>query len=30
MSDLFLGRTTDCTGISRRSFLRVGGLTTLV
>src|SRR5437764_13472836 len=29
MLDLILGRTTDCTGISRRSFLRVGGLTTL-
>jgi len=29
MLDLFTGRTSDCTGISRRSFLRVGGLATL-
>jgi hypothetical protein len=29
MLDLFLGRTSDCTGISRRNFLRVGGLAAL-
>src|SRR5262249_12590893 len=29
MLDLHTGRTTDCTGISRRSFLRVGGLSAL-
>jgi hypothetical protein len=29
MLDLFHGFTTDCTGLSRRSFLRVGGLTAL-
>jgi hypothetical protein len=29
MLDLFTGRTSDCTGLSRRTFLRVGGLATL-
>src|SRR5271169_5640650 len=29
MFDLFTGTTSDCTGLSRRSFLRVGGLATL-
>src|SRR5688572_5680252 len=29
MLDLFTGRSADCTGLSRRSFLRVGGLATL-
>src|SRR3954465_15884344 len=29
MLDLHTGRTTDCTGLSRRSFLRVGGLSAL-
>jgi uncharacterized protein (DUF1501 family) len=29
MFDLNLGRSVDCTGMSRRSFLRVGGLATL-
>src|SRR6266566_1556310 len=29
MLDLFNGQSTDCTGISRRNFLRVGGLATL-
>src|SRR5438105_3129811 len=29
MLDLLHGSTTDCTGLSRRSFLRVGGLATL-
>jgi uncharacterized protein (DUF1501 family) len=29
MLDLPTGRTTDCTGLSRRSFLRVGGLSAL-
>jgi uncharacterized protein (DUF1501 family) len=29
MLDLFTGRTSDCTGVSRRNFLRVGGLATL-
>ena len=29
MLDLFTGRSSDCTGLSRRSFLRVGGLATL-
>ncbi len=29
MLDIFTGRTSDCTGLSRRSFLRVGGLATL-
>jgi uncharacterized protein (DUF1501 family) len=29
MLDLFTGRTSDCTGLSRRNFLRVGGLATL-
>src|SRR5947209_6573724 len=29
MLDLLTGQTSDCTGISRRSFLRVGGLATL-
>jgi hypothetical protein len=29
MLDLNLGRTTDCTGLTRRSFLRVGGLSAL-
>src|SRR6478736_4895894 len=29
MLDLFTGRSRDCTGLSRRSFLRVGGLATL-
>src|SRR5262252_1061923 len=29
MLDLFTGRTSDCTGLSRRSFLRVGGLSVL-
>ncbi len=29
MLDLFTGRTSDCTGVSRRTFLRVGGLATL-
>src|SRR5581483_10115713 len=29
MLDLFTGRTSDCTGLSRRTFLRVGGLSAL-
>ncbi len=29
MIDLHTGRTSDCTGLSRRTFLRVGGLATL-
>jgi uncharacterized protein (DUF1501 family) len=29
MLDLFTGRSSDCTGFSRRTFLRVGGLATL-
>ncbi|HXG11303.1 MAG TPA: DUF1501 domain-containing protein, partial [Gemmataceae bacterium] len=29
MLDLFTGKSTDCTGLSRRQFLRVGGLTAL-
>jgi uncharacterized protein (DUF1501 family) len=29
MFDLFTGRTSDCRGVSRRTFLRVGGLATL-
>src|SRR5262245_48275931 len=29
MLDLVNGRTSDCRGLSRRSFLRVGGLATL-
>jgi uncharacterized protein (DUF1501 family) len=29
MLDLLTGRTSDCTGLSRRSFLRVGGLSVL-
>jgi hypothetical protein len=29
MLDLFTGRMSDCTGISRRQFLRIGGLATL-
>src|SRR5262245_7238715 len=29
MLDLFTGRSSDCTGLSRRSFLRVGGLSAL-
>jgi hypothetical protein len=29
MLDLPIGRSSDCTGLSRRSFLRVGGLATL-
>src|SRR5262245_27753810 len=29
MLDLTNGRTTDCTGMSRRSFLRIGGLSAL-
>jgi hypothetical protein len=29
MLDLYTGRSSDCTGLSRRSFLRVGGLSTL-
>jgi uncharacterized protein (DUF1501 family) len=29
MLDLFTGRTSDCTGLSRRTFLRVGGLAAL-
>lgn len=29
MFDLTVGRTSDCTGVSRRSFLRVGGLSAL-
>jgi uncharacterized protein (DUF1501 family) len=29
MLDLFTRRTSDCTGVSRRDFLRVGGLTAL-
>jgi uncharacterized protein (DUF1501 family) len=29
MLDLFTGRASDCTGVSRRTFLRVGGLATL-
>jgi hypothetical protein len=29
MLDLFTGRSADCTGLSRRTFLRVGGLATL-
>ena len=29
MLDLTNGRSTDCTGLSRRSFLRVGGLSAL-
>ncbi len=29
MLDLHTGRSADCTGLSRRSFLRVGGLSTL-
>src|SRR5262245_43748621 len=29
MLDLTLGQSSDCTGLSRRSFLRVGGLASL-
>src|SRR5436305_4526852 len=29
MLDLFTGRSSDCTGVSRRQFLRVGGLSAL-
>src|SRR5712692_292008 len=29
MLDLITGRTTDCTGVTRREFLRVGGLSAL-
>jgi hypothetical protein len=29
MFDLRLGSASDCSGVSRRSFLRVGGLATL-
>src|SRR5690349_2029252 len=29
MLDLVTGRSSDCTGLSRRTFLRVGGLATL-
>ena len=29
MLDFINGRSTDCTGLSRRSFLRVGGLSAL-
>src|SRR4051794_20314591 len=29
MLDLTIGRTVDCTGLSRRNFLRLGGLSTL-
>ena len=29
MLDLFTGRSSDCTGVSRRTFLRVGGLAAL-
>src|SRR5437660_1182412 len=29
MFDLHTGRSTDCSGLSRRSFLRVGGLSAL-